>query len=291
MASITIFTPTYNRAHTLVRILESLRNQTSDDFIWLIIDDGSTDNTQDLVNGWIDDNIIPIEYVYKENGGLHTGYNKAIEMMSSELCVCVDSDDWLPNDAVERMLSFWKENGGNQYCGLIGYDFTPDGKVIGSELPDVRSMHVAELMSKYHNDGDRKIVMRVDLLKKVYPQPTFSGEKNFNPIYLILKIDEFFPFLVLRQNLCYVDYQTDGMRANIYNQYFNSPNSFVELRKLYLELKHTTKMWKMRQYIHLIANCKIAKRSPFSEGFNNLIILLLYPFGQLLYYYLLLKRS
>ena len=77
MKTLTVFTPAYNRAHTIGRTYESLLRQTCKDFEWLVIDDGSTDNTRELVEGWIKESIIPIRYIYKENGGLYTGYNTA----------------------------------------------------------------------------------------------------------------------------------------------------------------------------------------------------------------------
>lgn len=293
MKTLTIFTPTYNRAHTLVRTYESLCRQTCNDFYWLIIDDGSTDNTCDIVDSWKKENKIRISYVYKDNGGLHTGYNKAIEIMDTELCVCIDSDDWMPENAVEIITAFWKEKGGDGFSGIIGKDYLPSGEAIGNEFPKKESVHVVEMMSKYNNRGDRKIVMRVDLLKNAYPQPSFRGEKNFNPIYLILKIDQVHPFLLLDENLCYVDYQQDGMSANIVNQYFNSPNSFIELRKLYISLNHSTFKWKIKQYVHLVADCKIARTNPFKikSNINKIVLALIYPVGVLLYYYFLKRRS
>ena len=291
MKTLTVFTPTYNRANTLFRTYESLCLQTCSDFEWLIVDDGSSDETKELVSSWIAERKISIRYMWKKNGGLHTGYNTAIKNINTELCVCVDSDDWMPEDAVDIIIEEWKRRGSNGYSGIIGLDFTPDGKQVGNDLPSVSQVHVAELMSRYQNTGDRKIVMRTDLLKQVFPQPTFDGERNFNPIYLILKIDQLHPFLVLNKNLCYVDYQQDGMSANIFNQYFNSPRSFVELRRLYVSLNHTTFLWRLKQYIHLVANCKIAKINPYKLGTNNFLITALYPLGILLYYYLTKKRT
>src|SRR5690606_35774747 len=99
MKTITVFTPTYNRAHLLPRLYESLCRQTSKDFLWLVIDDGSVDNTKEIVQSWIKENIIQIEYHFKENGGMHTGHNMAIKNIKTELCMCVDSDDYLLDDS------------------------------------------------------------------------------------------------------------------------------------------------------------------------------------------------
>ena len=108
MKTLTVFTPTYNRAHTLPRLYQSLCAQTSDDFEWLVIDDGSTDGTRDLVAQWKEDDVIPIHYIYKENGGLYTGYNVAYLTIETELNVCIDSDDAMPADAVEKIVMIWK---------------------------------------------------------------------------------------------------------------------------------------------------------------------------------------
>ena len=111
MAILTVFTPTYNRAYTLHKCYESLRRQTNKGFVWLIIDDGSTDNTKELVDSWLkNDNGFEIRYAYKENGGMHTGHNKAYELIDTELNVCIDSDDYMPDDAVEGILSLEKES-------------------------------------------------------------------------------------------------------------------------------------------------------------------------------------
>ena len=98
---ITIFTPAYNRAHTLHRTYESLLKQDCKDFVWLIVDDGSTDNTADLVKNWQSaDNGFEIRYIYKENGGMHTAHNTAYENIDTELNVCIDSDDCLADTVI-----------------------------------------------------------------------------------------------------------------------------------------------------------------------------------------------
>jgi glycosyltransferase involved in cell wall biosynthesis len=100
--TLTIFTPAFNRAHTIGRTYESLCRQTCKDFLWLIVDDGSSDNTQELVEGWKRcNNGFEIEYIYQENQGMHGAHNTAYRNIHTELNTCIDSDDYMPDDAVE----------------------------------------------------------------------------------------------------------------------------------------------------------------------------------------------
>ena len=177
-------------------------------------------------------------------------------------------------------------------AGFVGRDFLPDGTQLGDDFEKDAIMHLVEIRQHRQWDVDNKPVMRVDLLKKVAPQPSFEGEKNFNPYYMMLKIDQMFPFRLINNNLCFVDYQPDGMAANIINQYFNSPNSFVETRRLYVTLKYTSLSWRLRQYVHMVAECKIAQKNPFCEqGVSKTAVLICYLLGVLLYHYMCHKRK
>lgn len=294
MKPITVFTPAYNRADLLPRCFESMKKQTNKDFIWMVIDDGSIDNTKELVNSWIENNDgVEIQYYYKENGGLHTAYNEAIAHIETQLCVCIDSDDWMPNDAIEKILDFWKENGSEEYAGIVGLDFTPDGKVIGDLLPNQKTVNLIDLMTgKYHiNNGDRTNVIRTELYKKYAPMKIFQGEKNFNPHYMHLQISMEKDFLVLNENLRYVEYQSGGMTDSILRQYEDSPNSFAEIRKLYLSFPNTTFKFKFRHSIHLVSSCILAKK--FKEAVKDSpckwITILAIPFGIMLSGYIKIK--
>ena len=129
---LTIFTPTYNRSHTLSRTYESLLAQDCKDFIWLIVDDGSTDDTKSLVEKWMSvDNGFEIQYIYKKNGGMHTAHNTAYENIKTELNVCIDSDDCMAENAVDLILKKWDKVCDKGYAGLIGLDATFDGNIIG----------------------------------------------------------------------------------------------------------------------------------------------------------------
>ena len=129
---ITLFTPAYNRAYTLHLCYESLLRQTSKNFKWLIIDDGSTDNTRELVNRWIKkDNGFQIVYIYKENGGMHTAHNTAYENIDTELNVCIDSDDYMTDDAIEKIVDKWNTYKNEKYAGIVALDIYNNGEIIG----------------------------------------------------------------------------------------------------------------------------------------------------------------
>lgn len=257
MMQLTVFTPAYNRADLLPRCYESLKRQTNKEFIWLIVDDGSTDHTRDLVEQWQKkEDTFEIQYYYKENGGLHTAYNEAISHIFTELCVCVDSDDFMPDNAVELILNYWTKFGSSQYAGIIGLDFDLNGKPLGDELPGETVNLIDLFVGKYNlHDGDRTNVVRTELYKKYAPMKVFKGEKNFNPHYMHLQISREYDFLVLNENLKYVEYQPDGMTGSILRQYKNSPNSFAEMRKLYLSFPDTSFKFKFRHSIHLVSSC------------------------------------
>ena len=258
---LTVFTPTYNRAHTLARLYRSLCVQTCKDFVWLIIDDGSTDNTASLVHSFIEENLIPIRYIHKENGGLYTGYNTAYQSIETELNVCVDSDDAMPDNAVEIILREWKKRGSERYAGLIGLDvFMDSGKPIGGRFPEGMSeCYYLDLYTKRIHRGDSKQVMRTDLMKRVAPMEGFPGEKNFNPVYMLLQVCDNYPLLVINEPLCLVEYQQDdSMARHIWRQYFDSPRSFAKLRRLEMRLKRNTLWNRARCMAHFIAESIIA---------------------------------
>jgi len=281
---LTVFTPAYNRADLLTRCYESMCKQTNKNFIWMIVDDGSTDNTREISESWVKNTKdFKVIYIYKENGGLHTAYNTAIANIDTELCVCIDSDDFMPDNAVELILDFWEKNGSDKYAGIVGLDFDMDGNVIGDMLPDIKSVNLIGLFTGKYNivNGDRTNVVRTELYKKYAPMKVFKGEKNFNPHYMHLQISEEYDFLVLNENLRFVDYQETGMSNSMLKQYRSSPNSFAEIRKLYLSFKDTSLKFKIKHSIHLASSCILAKKTMSSVKDNpyKLLSVIALPFG------------
>jgi glycosyltransferase involved in cell wall biosynthesis len=261
MKTLTVFTPTYNRAHTLERLYRSLCAQTCKDFDWLVIDDGSTDETAALIQSFIDEGRIPIRYIYKDNGGLYTGYNVAYEVIETELNVCIDSDDAMPENAVEIILREWKSRGADRYAGIIGLDcHMDDGKPIAGFFPDsLTECFFLDMYSKRIHRGDSKQVMRTDLMKKVAPMEGFPGEKSFNPVYMLLQVCDDYPLLVVNEPLCLVEYQKeDSMSRNIWRQYLDSPRSYSKMRAQEMTLKRSSLVNQFRSAIHYVAEHKIA---------------------------------
>ena len=119
---ITLFTPTYNRAYVLETLYRSIQRQTFRDFEWIVVDDGSTDNTEDLVNSWMEEkNFFPIRYYKQANGGKCRAINWGLDLAEGELFFIMDSDDYLTDDAMETVVKWESTIAGKQgYCGVAG---------------------------------------------------------------------------------------------------------------------------------------------------------------------------
>lgn len=269
MVLLTVFTPTFNRASTLTRTYQSLCEQECKDFIWLIVDDGSSDNTRELVEGWKNrDNGFEIQYIYKENGGMHTAHNVAYENICTELNVCIDSDDKMAAGAVEKIKKAWLEVREKNYAGLIGLDADMlTGKIIGKGFPD--GLRETTLGGYYASGGagDKKLVYRTDVINSVPPYPVFEGEKYVGLVYKYTLIDQKYKLAVLDDVLCDVEYQMDGSSNTMFQQYLKNPKGFAFLRKVSMTYP-TSKRRLIRDCIHYCSssliegNKKYIKESP-----------------------------
>ena len=289
MPLLTIFTPAYNRAHTLHLGYEALLRQTCQDFEWLIIDDGSTDNTRELVAGWMEENKIPISYHYQENQGMHGAHNTAYRLIDTELNTCIDSDDYMPDDAVEKIVTFWKKYGNDKVAGMIGLDQTIQGKIIGTTFP--KELKDTTLFGFYENGGkgDKKLVYRTDIIKRYPEYPIFKGEKYVGLAYKYYCVDEDYSLLTMNDVLCIVEYQQDGSSMNMYKQYWKNPKGFAFYRKKEMQI---TRNWKRKFMvcIHYVSSSIMAKNGLFiQDSPNKLLTILSIPFGLFLYLFIRYK--
>lgn len=288
--TLTIFTPAYNRAYSLHLCYESLLGQSCKDFKWLIVDDGSTDNTRELVDSWLSkDNGFEIQYIYKENGGMHTAHNTAYENIDTELNVCIDSDDYLADEAVKKVLEFWKKYGSEKYAGIVGLDATFDNEIIGKRFPD--NLKETTLSGYYSNGGkgDKKLVYRTKIINKYPPYPVFEGEKYLGLNYKYILCDQEYKLLTLNEILCNVEYRTDGSSMNMYKQYLRNPKGFAFLRTVYMQYPTSFKRL-LIDNIHYVSSCLISKNKNFiKESPKKLLTILMAPFGFVLYIHI--KRN
>lgn len=176
----TVFTPTYNRAHTLQRVYDSLCCQTYTNFEWLIVDDGSTDNTQEIVRKWIDVKKIKVRYFYQENSGKHVAFNRGVGEAEGELFVPLDSDDTCIPRALERFYERWHAipaNTRDAFSGITCLCQDENGNIVGGQLPnDIIDGRFNGVLSKINRTGEMWGFQRTTVLKE-YPFPIFPGEK------------------------------------------------------------------------------------------------------------------
>ena len=283
MALLTVFTPAYNRAHTLPRTYESLRKQECKDFIWLIVDDGSTDGTADLVKSWQkEENGFEIQYIYKENGGMHTAHNTAYENICTELNVCIDSDDKMAPGAIGKIKQTWEKAREKGYAGLIALDADFSGNVIGKGFPD--GMRDTTLGGYYAAGGlgDKKLIYRTDVINSVPPYPVFPGEKYVGLVYKYTLIDQNYKLFVLNDVICEVEYQADGSTGTMWKQYLQNPRGFAFLRKVAMQYP-TSRKRLIIDCIHYCSSSQIAKNKNYiRESPKKVLTVLSIPLGWLL---------
>ena len=281
--TLTIFTPAYNRAHTIGRTYASLCRQTSKDFCWLVVDDGSVDNTKELVAKWIEEDKIPIRYIYQQNQGMHGAHNTAYRNIDTELNTCIDSDDYMPDDAVEKIISFWEKYGSEKYAGIVGLDKTHNGGIIGTRFPLKMRETTLQGFYEHGGSGDKKLVYRTDVINEYPEYPIFEGEKYVGLAYKYMLIDQDYPLLAINEPLVIVDYQDDGSSINMYKQYWNNPKGFVFFRKTEMVVTHSLKR-RFMVCVHYVCSSIISKNRSFvKESPIKWMTVLAVPFGYLLY--------
>lgn len=283
MALLTVFTPAYNRAHTLFRTYDSLCRQNCKDFVWLIVDDGSEDRTQEIVKQWqTQESGFEIRYIRKENGGMHTAHNVAYDNIDTELNVCIDSDDCMSEGAVEKIVNAWNRVRSHGYAGLIALDADMDGEIIGKGFP--QDMTETTLSGYYAGGGagDKKLIYRTDVIKRYPPYPEFEGEKYVALAYKYRLIDQDYKLAVLNDVICDVEYQADGHGSSMWKEYFRSPRGFAFWRKVCMQYPQSKKRL-LIDCIHYVSSSLIAKNRRFiHESPRKVLTICCIPFGLLL---------
>lgn len=221
---ITIFTPTYNRAYIIGELYKSLCAQTNRDFEWLIVDDGSNDNTKELIASFIAENKITIRYILQENGGKHRAINRGVQEAKGELFFIVDSDDHLSTDCISIIKNaFQSIQHDSSIAGISGTCCYPDGGKVGGET-DVDNVVASfiDLRAKYHIKGDLAEVYRTSVLAE-FPFPEIEGEKFCPEACVWYQIACKYKLLFINKNIYTRDYLPDGLSAKITKIRMQSP--------------------------------------------------------------------
>jgi glycosyltransferase involved in cell wall biosynthesis len=282
---ITVYTPTYNRAYCLGRLYESLLNQNTKCFEWLVIDDGSTDNTKQLIEKWLNENKINIKYHYQPNKGKQEAVNFAHSLIENEINLCLDSDDFLTDDALIIILEKWKIiRKMDNISGLVGLDVFKDGSIVGTKFPEKVSFAKFSNFQKLKIKGDKKFVFKTSVINSYPNYPCISNEKFPAPGYLYRLIDKDYDLFLINEILCVVEYLNDGISKNKFKQYAQSPNSFAFYR---LERMRLTDNFLERfvNAAHFVNSCIHAKKKIFSSNPYFFTTLLSLPLGIFLYIY------
>lgn len=252
---ISVFTPTYNRAYILPQLYQSLCRQTNKAFEWIIIDDGSVDNTEEVVKKWIEDKDICIKYFKQQNGGKQRAHNTAISICETELFLGVDSDDFITNDCIEKLLGKWETvKSQNDVAGVIALRGDMEGKPLGTLYPKgLEYTTITELFGKWKFKGDITMMFRTDVLKQ-YPYWVAEGEKFIGEGYVWSQIDQKYKLAILPELLMLGEYLPDGYTKNVRKLTKDNPKSYVVLKQQTISLSKS--YWeKFLQTILCIAGC------------------------------------
>ena len=224
---LTIFTPTYNRAYILENLYRSLQRQTCHDFEWLIVDDGSQDDTEMLVHSWMkDENPFSIRYYKQENGGKHTAINRGLELAQGELFFTVDSDDYLTPDALEKIIAWEAElPKDGSYCGLAGNlgtapDVTPN-RIFPEPYVD------GTALDRYRKiDGERAMVFYTEVHRR-YLYPTFPDEKFMTEAVTWNRMArDGYKMRFFNDIIWVYEYQEDGLTKAGSNLFLRNPRGY-----------------------------------------------------------------
>ncbi len=229
---ITVFTPTYNRALLLPSLYDSLTRQTNKEFIWLIVDDGSTDNTSCLINNWEMQGIIYIRYIFQDNAGKMKAYNKGVRECQTELFMCLDSDDYLSDDCIEKINTHWMKYRANLHIsGMVAYR-----KMIGRTPYFFPNTELSTLHNLYkYYIGETALVFRTKILFE-HPFPEFDGEKFIGESIVLDKLDQKYLLAVIPEYWMICEYRNDGYTINMKNILINNPKGWAMNAKQQYEL-------------------------------------------------------
>jgi len=290
MPFFTIFIPTFNRGDILQRTLNSIRGQKEHDLEVIIVDDGSTDNTKEVVEDWrqaVDFNVI---YLYQPNQGKAAAHNTMLKHAQGELTILLDSDDLLAENALATIRHHWKQAKQEPDCaGIEGLSIDLEtGGVLGTVYPrDGMLCNYLKMRQQYGVKGDKLNAIKTSVLK-AFPFPRFAGEKHVPPSTVWSRIAHQYQFLHINEALQKKEYRADGITKGWDDKKTHNPCGY---RQFYLEILNDHKDYYAlskrfscaRRYVYLSLLCGIKVGQQVSEMHNKLLYAMAFPLGFLKY--------
>lgn len=250
---VTVLTPTFNRGGSLNNLYQSLQKQTIKEFEWLLVDDGSTDDTKNIAEEMRKKAEFPMRYIYKENGGKHTALNVGVKQITSELTFIVDSDDTLVPDAIETILQYHKKYGERK--DLCGYSFLrrfPDGKINGKPFePDEKvGTYIECRINADDTQADKAEVFYTRCLKE-FPFPEYRNEKFLGEDLVWIRMALKYQMVHINRAIYVGNYLEDGLTKNRRKNNIRSPHGCMERAKEFMrpELKLKYRLKGAIQYL------------------------------------------
>ncbi len=296
----TIFIPTYNRAKLLPRAFTSIERQATRNFEVLIIDDGSTDNTFEVVTEWCKHVTFPVHYHHQANQGKPAAHNFALEFINGFFTVILDSDDILADDALALLLEHWNtipDEEKKSFAGVEGHcALLKDKKISGNNFPaDIFDSNYLETRYTLNISGDKKNAIRTDVLKE-YPFPHFPGEKSIRDSVVWNRIAAKYKMRYINKTIQYIEYQAEGLSTGIFQRRVNNPQGFrlahQEMLNNFSNYCSTTELMReMAKYIRFSFHGKIPIKQQLADIQYKALWLFMLPKGWINYRLDLHKKS
>lgn len=292
---ITVFTPTYNRAHLLPRLYESLCKQTFGDFEWLIVDDGSSDETNSVVGSWSkfsapkwEDGrgLFPIRYFYQENGGKPSAINTGMNLAQGELFFIVDSDDVLTPDALATIHKDWDSVKDRGLCGISYLRGYSENEPIGDMHPQDHGIsNFIDVRVNQHTGGDKAEIWVTEYLIK-YKYPIFPSEKFIGESWIWYQLAERYDMLFVNKVIYITEYLEGGLSQSGKAMRIKCPLGAIELCKICMSPRFCFKFREKKTMLyvayHFFAGKGICEM--MDTPYKLLVLMNLIP-GYLLYRY------
>ena len=258
---ITILTPAYNRSDLIKRTYQSLLRQTSKNFEWIVVDDGSTDSTKQVIEKFKKEKKINIRYIYKENGGKHTALNVGIPYAKGEFLVILDSDDYLVDDAIAKIEHYTKKyKNEKEIASFTFLKVFPNQEVIG------KTYHGSEIIAnpidfRYNEGhlGDMAEVFRTSILKQ-FPFPEYPHERFLSEAIVWNKIALQYQSIYINEPIMVCEYMEGGLSDNTLLARIKSPIGSLENAKLFMNPRFKMNI-RFKNAILYVGFSLVAKRS------------------------------